>query len=88
MGPRGRGYAQGPLDRGTLRRAFKYVFTDYPLQLLIVAVLIGVVEADVSKTVSLMSPPKYISAAMNTAITINNLYLNFMCFPFYRFLKA
>ena len=42
MGPRGRGYAQGPLDKGTLRRAFKYVFTGYPVQLVIVAVLIGV----------------------------------------------
>ncbi|MBR6115669.1 MAG: ABC transporter ATP-binding protein [Oscillospiraceae bacterium] len=42
MGPRGRGYAQGPLDKGTLRRAFKYVFADYSLPLLVVAVLIGV----------------------------------------------
>ena len=42
MGPRGRGYAQGPLDKGTLRRAFKYVFADYSVMLLIVAVLIGV----------------------------------------------
>ena len=42
MGPRGRGYATGPLDKGTLRRAFKYVFADYSLPLLFVAVLIGV----------------------------------------------
>ena len=42
MGPRGRGYAQGPLDKGTLRRVFKYVFADYSLPLLFVAVLIGV----------------------------------------------
>ena len=42
MGPRGRGYATGPLDKGTLRRAFKYVFADYSVMLLIVAVLIGV----------------------------------------------
>ena len=42
MGPRGRGYAAGPLDRGTLRRAFKYVFSGYPVHLVIVAILIGV----------------------------------------------
>ena len=42
MGPRGRGYAQGPLDKGTLRRAFKYVFASYYLPLLIVAMLIGI----------------------------------------------
>ena len=42
MGPRGRGYAAGPLDKGTLRRAFKYVFSDYWLQLIVVAVLIGI----------------------------------------------
>ena len=43
MGPRGRrGYATGPLDKGTLRRAFKYVFSGYSLPLLVVAVLIGV----------------------------------------------
>ena len=42
MGPRGRGYAQGPLDKGTLRRAFKYVFASYYLPLLFVAILIGV----------------------------------------------
>ena len=42
MGPRGRGYAAGPLDKGTLRRAFKYVFSGYPVHLVIVAILIGV----------------------------------------------
>ena len=42
MGPRGRGYASGPLDKGTLRRALKYVFTGYPLHLIVVAVFIGI----------------------------------------------
>ena len=41
MGPRGRGYASGPLDRGTLRRALKYVFKDYWLRIVIVACLIA-----------------------------------------------
>ena len=44
MGPRGRGrgYATGPLDKGTLLRVFKYVFRDYSFALLFVAVLIGI----------------------------------------------
>ena len=42
MGPRGRGYATGPLDKGTLRRVFKYVFKDYSFALLVAALLIGV----------------------------------------------
>ena len=44
MGPRGRGrgYATGPLDKGTLVRVFKYVFRDYSLALLAAAVLIGI----------------------------------------------
>ena len=42
MGPRGRGYAAGPLDKGTLRRALKYVFKDYWPYLILVAMLIGV----------------------------------------------
>ncbi len=42
MGPRGRGYATGPLDKGTLRRVFKYVFKDYSFALLAAALLIGV----------------------------------------------
>ena len=41
MGPR-RGYAAGPLDKGTLRRALKYVFRDYGFRILIVAILIAV----------------------------------------------
>ena len=41
MGPR-RGYATGPLDKGTLFRALKYVFKDYGFHLLFVACLIGV----------------------------------------------
>ncbi len=37
-----RGYATGPLDKGTLRRALKYVFKDYSLRIFIVAILIAV----------------------------------------------
>ena len=38
---RGRGYATGPLDKKTLGRALKYVFGGYPIQLIVVALLIG-----------------------------------------------
>ncbi len=37
-----RGYAAGPLDKGTLLRALKYVFKDYWPHLILVAMLIGV----------------------------------------------
>ena len=38
---RGRGYATGPLDKKTLGRALRYVFGGYPIQLIVVALLIG-----------------------------------------------
>jgi len=41
MGRGRRGYATGPLDKGTLRRALKYVFGGYPIHLIIVALFIG-----------------------------------------------